>query len=78
MYLEHLSTSAGYQLFSHDELDTLTDKYGFKYEVVGGCVVNRWQQLAMDHYNEVVYQYQSQYFGLAWSAGRRNEIRIEK
>tara|TARA_B100001250_G_C19662890_1_gene727932 strand:+ start:321 stop:764 length:444 start_codon:yes stop_codon:yes gene_type:complete len=60
-----LILSAGYQLFSHDELDTLTDKYGFKYEVVGGCVVNRWQQLAMDHYNEVVYQYQSQYFGLA-------------
>lgn len=47
----------GLSFLSVQESDLVTKKYGFKYYPVAGCVIDGNLKVAIDLYNEVVYNY---------------------
>jgi hypothetical protein len=58
--------SAGLQLLSDNDLDSMTTKYGFKYFPVAGCIIDSYQDKAMDDYNSVIYEYLNKLNGQEW------------
>lgn len=47
----------GLSFLSVQESDLVTEKYGFKYYPVAGCVIDGYLKMAIDSYNQVVYNY---------------------
>ena len=67
--------SAGLQLLSDHDLDSVTNKYGFKYFPVAGCVLDSYQDKAMEDYNSIVYDYLDQLNGPEWRQKLNTEIK---
>ncbi|KXK22579.1 MAG: hypothetical protein UZ12_BCD005003062 [Bacteroidetes bacterium OLB12] len=67
--------SAGLQLLSDNDLDSVTIKYGFKYFPVAGCIVDSYQDKAMEDYNSVVYEYLDKLNGQHWRENLKADIK---
>ncbi len=67
--------TAGLQVMTDEESDSLTTKYGFKYYPVAGCVVDNFLEKAMDDYNDFVYGHLDKINEPGWRDRLKADIR---
>lgn len=63
----------GLSFLSVQESDLVTEKYGFKYFPVAGCVIDGYLKMAIASYNQVVYNYLDTINEHGW----RNAVRTD-
>lgn len=67
--------SYGLQIFSDQQLDSVTSKYGFKYVAVAGCVVDSYEAKSIENYNTEVYEYLDKRNGEGWRESLKLDTR---
>ncbi|MFY7669524.1 hypothetical protein ACOSP6_00415 [Tenacibaculum sp. MEBiC06402] len=65
--------TVGFPIFSHTELNMISEKYGFK-NVNFGCIVTQSELNGIDFYNAVMEEYLEKKNGINWRKKYNKEI----